>query len=119
MEQTAEFLMQGDQDAILRFTQVRRTEGVATDAAGLTVDWSYSPFNAQPVLSTASLGEIRGKLPLLDLGAALIVVEMRADFYAGMPEIGFGKVTFRGGVSSLPRFAQQFAITGTGTSTCL
>ena len=119
MEQTAEFLMQGDQDAILRFTQVRRTEGVATDAAGLTVDWSYSPCNAKAALTTATISNIRSKLPLIDLGAALIVVEVDVDFDPRMSEIGFGKMTFRGFLSSLPRFEQQFGITGTGTTTCL
>lgn len=119
MEMTGEFLMQGDQNAIMRFTQVRRTSGVATDTAGLTIDWSYSPCNAKAALTTATISNIRSKLPLIDLGAALIVVEVDVDFDPRMSEIGFGKMTFRGFLSSLPRFEQQFGITGTGTTTCL
>lgn len=119
MEQTAEFLMHDDQNAIMRISQVRRTSGVATDTAGLTVDWSYSPCGAKVAITTATINTIRNKLPLIDLGAALVVVEFEADYNAGMDEIGFGAMTFRGFLSSLPRFEQQFSISGTGRTTCL
>lgn len=119
MEQTAEFLMHDDQNAVMRITQVRRTSGVATDTAGLTIDWSYSPCNAKTALTTATISQIRTKLPLIDLGAALIVVEVDVEYDPGMSEVGFGKMTYRGFLSSLPRFEQQFGITGTGTTTCL
>lgn len=119
MERTAEFLMMDDQNAIMRVSQVRRTSGVASDAAGLTVDWSYSPCGAKTAITTATISTIRSKLPLIDLGAALVVVEFDVGFDAGMSEIGFGQLNFRGFLSSLPRFEQQFSLTGTGTTTCL
>lgn len=119
MEQTAEFLMHDDQNAVMRITQVRRTSGVATDTTGLAIDWSYSPCNAKTALTTATISQIRTKLPLIDLGAALIVVEVDVEYDPGMSEVGFGKMTYRGFLSSLPRFEQQFGITGTGTTTCL
>ncbi|OYU20165.1 MAG: hypothetical protein CFE34_01695 [Rhodobacteraceae bacterium PARR1] len=119
MEQTAEFLMHDDQNAIMRISQVRRTSGIATDTAGLTVDWSYSPCNAKPAITTATISTVRSKLPLIDLGAALVVVEFDVSYDPGMAEIGFGMMNYRGFLSSLPRFEQQFSITGTGTTTCL
>lgn len=119
MEQTAEFLMHDDQNAIMRISQVRRTAGTATSSTGLTVDWSYSPCNAKVAVTTATIDTIRSKLPLIDLGAALVVVEIDVQYDPGMEEIGFGKMTYRGFLSSLPRFEQQFGITGTGRSTCL
>lgn len=119
MEQTAEFLMHDDQNAVMRITQVRRTSGVATDTTGLAIDWSYSPCNAKTALTTATISQIRTKLPLIDLGAALIVVEVDVEYDPGMSEVGFGKMTYRGFLSSLPRFEQQFGITGTGTTSCL
>lgn len=119
MEQTAEFLMHDDQNAIMRISQVRRTSGIATDTAGLTVDWSYSPCGAKAAVTTATISTIRSKLPLIDLGAALLVVEFDVNYNAGMTEIGFGEMNFRGFLSSLPRFEQQFTLTGTGTTTCL
>ncbi len=119
MERTAEFLMHDDQNAIMRISQVRRTSGTATTSTGLVVDWSYSPCNAKTPVTTATISNIRNKLPLIDLGAALIVVEVDVTYDAGMPEINFGTMNFSGFLSSLPRFEQQFSITGTGTTTCL
>lgn len=119
MEQTAEFLMHDNQNAIMRVSQVRRTSGIATDTAGLTVDWSYSPCNAKTAITTATISTIRDKLPLIDLGAALVVVEFDVNFDAGMKEINFGQMNFSEVLSSLPRFEQQFSLTGTGTSTCI
>ena len=119
MEQTAEFLMHDDQNAVMRISQVRRTSGVATDTAGLAIDWSYSPCSAKTALTTATISQVRTKLPLIDLSAALVVVEIEVQYDAGMQEIGFGAMTFRGFLSSLPRFEQQFGLNGTGTTTCL
>lgn len=119
MEQTAEFLMHDDQNAVMRISQVRRTSGVATDTAGLAIDWSYSPCSAKTALTTATISQVRTKLPLIDLGASLIVVEIDVEYDPGMSEVGFGKMTYRGFLSSLPRFEQQFGLTGTGTTTCL
>lgn len=119
MERTAEFLMMDDQNAIMRVSQVRRTAGTATTATGLTVDWSYSPCGARTAITTATINTIRSKLPLIDLGAALVVVEFDVGYDAGMSEIGFGQMNFTGFLSSLPRFEQQFGLTGSGTTTCL
>jgi Flp pilus assembly protein TadG len=119
MERTAEFLMMDDQNAIMRVSQVRRTAGTATTATGLTVDWSYSPCGARTAITTATINTIRSKLPLIDLGAALVVVEFDVGYDAGMSEIGFGQMNFTGFLSSLPRFEQQFSLTGSGTTTCL
>lgn len=119
MEKTSEFLMHDDQNAVMRISQVRRTSGVATNSAGLTVDWSYSPCNAKPSITTATISTIRSKLPLIDLGAALVVVEFDVQYDPGMAEVGFGMMTYSGFLSSLPRFEQQFSLTGTGTTACL
>lgn len=119
MERTAEFLMQDDQNAIMRITQVRRIVGTADNTGGLTVDWSYSPCNAKTPITSATLSQIRTKLPLIDNGAALVVVEFDVSYDAGMPEIDFGVMNFTGFLASLPRFEQRFSLTGTGTSVCL
>lgn len=119
MEQTAEFLMHDDQNAVIRFTQVRRTSGVATDTSGLTVDWSYSPCGAKTALTTSTISQIRSKLPLIDLGAALVVVEMDVSFNPNMAAIGLGPMNYKGFLASLPRFEQQFALSGTGRVGCL
>jgi hypothetical protein len=119
MERTAEFLMHGDHNAVIRFSQVRRTSGVATDTGGLTIDWSYSPCGARTALTTATISAIRNRLPLIDLGASLIVVELEVSHNMGLNEVGFGTINYRGFLSSLPRFEQQFSISGTGTTTCI
>lgn len=119
MERTAEFLMQSDHNVIMRISQVRRTSGVATDNNGLTVDWSYSPCGARTAVTSATISTIRNRLPLIDLGAALIVVEVDVIHNMGLQEVGFGTINYKGFLSSLPRFEQQFSITGTGTSTCI
>ena len=92
---------------------------MATETAGLAIDWSYSPCSAKTALTTATISQVRTKLPLIDLGASLIVVEIDVEYDPGMSEVGFGKMTYRGFLSSLPRFEQQFGLTGTGTTTCL
>ena len=119
MERTAEFLMHNDHNVLMRISQVRRTSGIATDTAGLTVDWSYSPCGAKTAITTATISTIRSRLPLIDLGAALIVVEVDVDHNMGLQEVGFGTIAYRGFLSSLPRFEQQFSLSGTGTVTCL
>ncbi len=118
MAQTATFLMRSDRSAALRVSQVRRIAGQATDTTGLVVDWSYSPCGKSALLQTATVGSVRNKLPLIDLGSALILVELEVAYDARMPSIGFGKITHRAYLSSLPRFEQQFLLTGTGATAC-
>lgn len=118
MAVTAQFLIPGQAKPALRISQIRRISGTATDAGGLTVDWSYSPCGRVKALATGTVGTIRDKLQMIDLGSALIVLELDVDYDAGMPALGFGKMTHRGFLTSLPRFEQQFALTGTETGFC-
>lgn len=121
MENTAEFLMHNNQNAIMRFTQVRRTSGTASSTTGLTVDWSYSPCGAMTTLTTATIGSIQSKVPMLDLGAAVVVTEMKVDYSFGFKHNGqnYDALTFNSFLAAMPRFEQQFTLTGTGTSTCI
>lgn len=121
MENTAEFLMHNDQNALMRFTQVRRVSGTATSTTGLAVDWSYSPCGAKTALTTSTVGTIYPKLPMIDLGAALVVVEMTVEYSPGFTykKQTFAKLTFDGFLAAMPRFEQQFTLTGTGVSTCM
>lgn len=112
LERTAEFLLMEDQNARLRFSQVRRT------STGLVIDWSYSPCNALPLLGNDP-GFSMNSVPLLAVGSAVVIVELVVPFE---PEytIGISPTTFRRTVMALPRFEQTFtAPTGVGTTTCI
>lgn len=121
MENTAEFLMHNDQNALMRFTQVRRVSGTATSSTGLAVDWSYSPCGARTALTTSTVNTIYPKLPMIDLGAALVVVELTVDYSPGFTyqQQTLGKMTFNGFLAAMPRFEQQFSLTGNGVTNCI
>lgn len=118
MKLTADFAMQDAQQTTLRVSQVSRASGTPTDPNGLVVDWSYSPCNRAPALGDATLGTVKARLPMIDLGASLVVVELVVEHDAGMPSINFSKMSFAAFIASLPRFEQRYALAGTSAAVC-
>lgn len=124
LERTAEFLLRPEQDAAIRFTQVTRQSGTPPNVAGLVVNWSYSPCGRflpaqnDPTFSLANV-------PLLNVGATVIIVEMRVPFSPrnGLEVLsGLDDEIFYRRIAAMPRFESQpfqNPASPAGTTTCI
>lgn len=117
LERTAEFILDPDQNATLRFTQVTLRDGAApTDPPVIEVDWSYSPCGARPA-AVAGPGFDVASLPMMAVGATMIVTEVQVP-YASTSDL-IPSLLFERRAVSLYRFEPRFDLTGTGTVTCI
>lgn len=78
LDRTLEFLIR--RNANLRITSVRRISGGPTGTAGLDVLWSYSPGNAIPVLTDATVFEVGQHIPMMAVGSNMIIFEARVPY---------------------------------------
>lgn len=116
LERTAEFLIDPDQDAAVRFTQVTLVAGAtAGDPPTLQIDWSYSPCSALPA-ATAGPGFDTASLPAMAVGASMVVTDMRVPYVSTFSLIP--SMTFERRAVSLYRFEARFDLAGSGASTC-
>ena len=117
LETTAEFILDPEQNAAIRFTQVTLQPGLTPEAPPvIQVEWSYSPCNALPI-DQAGPGFDVEDLPLMAVGATMIVTDVQVPFASTfdlMPSILFERRAV-----SLYRFEMRFDLQGTGTSTCI
>jgi Flp pilus assembly protein TadG len=117
LETTAEFILDPDQDAKVRFTQVTMRPGDAPgDPPYIAVDWSYSPCQAKP-MAMAGPGFDAQSLPMMAVGASMIVTEVEVPFTPDFDLIP--ELTFERRAVSLYRFEMRFDLEGDGTSTCI
>lgn len=117
LEQTAEFILDPEQNASIRFTQVTLRPGPTPDSAPvIEVDWSYSPCQALPQ-ATADAGFDSATLPMMALGATMIVTEVQVPYTSTFELIP--SLLFERRAVSLYRFETAFALAGTGTATCI
>lgn len=116
LERTAEFLIDSDQDAALRFTQVTMVAGAtSTDPPTLRIDWSYSPCGMMSG-AVAGAGFDTASLPAMAVGASMIVTEMRVPYVSTFDLIP--SMTFERRAVALYRFEARFDLAGAGASSC-
>lgn len=117
LERTAEFILDPDQDAAIRFTQVTLQPGAApTDPPTIQVDWSYSPCDALPATEIAA-GFDASDLPMMAVGATMIVTDVAVPFSPTFDLVP--PMVFERRAVSLYRFEPRFNLAGTGTATCI
>lgn len=117
LERTAEFILDPDQNASIRFTQVTLRPGPTPDAPPeIDVDWSYSPCQALP-LAVPGTGFQPADLPMMAVGATMVVTEVQVPYISNFQLIP--SMVFERRAVSLYRFEQAFTLTGTGTTTCI
>lgn len=117
LETTAEFILNPDQDAAIRFTQVTLQPGpFPGDPPQIQVDWTYSPCDALP-LAEAGAGFDANVLPLMAVGATMIVTDVRVPFISTFDLLP--SILFERRAVSLYRFESRFDLGGTGTSVCI
>ncbi|WGV16509.1 hypothetical protein [Fuscovulum ytuae] len=117
LETTAEFILNPEQNAAIRFTQVTLQPGaVPGDPPQIQVDWSYSPCGAL-ALADAGPGFDANVLPLMAVGATMIVTDVQVPFVSTFDLVP--SILFERRAVSLYRFETSFELQGTGTSTCI
>lgn len=67
-------------DAALRVTSLRRLSGGPSGLAGMEVRWSHSPGAAMPALTTATLSTVQSHIPIMAIGATMIMVEVQVAY---------------------------------------
>ena len=117
LETTAEFILDPDQNAAVRFTQVTMRPGENPgDPPFVDVDWSYSPCGAMPQ-AVRGPGFDTASLPMMAVGATMIVTEVEVPFTPTFDLIP--ALTFERRAVSLYRFEMRFDLHGDGTATCI
>lgn len=116
LDRTAEFILDDDQDAAIRFTQVTLVAGAdADDPPELRIDWTYSPCSALPAAAPGPGFSVED-LPLMATGATMIVTDVLVPFesqFALIPSMEFERR-----VVAIYRFEQSFTLEGAGASSC-
>lgn len=116
LEQTAEFIIDPDQNAALRFTQVTRVAGAtANDPPTIRVDWSYSPCGVLPA-AVPGPDFSEASLPMMAVGATMLVTDMQVPYVSTFDL--FPSLTFERRAVSLYRFEPSFTLAGVGASSC-
>lgn len=116
LEKVAEFLIDPDQNAAVRFTQVTLVAGATTnDPPELRVDWSYSPCGAMPA-AVAGPGFDTASLPMMATGATMLVTDMEVPYVSTFDLIP--SITFERRAVSLYRFEARFDLAGSGGTSC-
>jgi hypothetical protein len=116
LDRTAEFILDPEQDAAVRFTQVSMVAGATEgDPPTLVVDWSYSPCNALPA-AVVEPGFDAASLPLMAPGSSLIVTDVQVPFTSDFELIP--SMTLERRAAALYRFENSFALVGQGAATC-
>lgn len=118
LETTAEFILEPNMNAEIRFTQVTLQPGPTAEAPPvLNIDWSYSPCGALP-MAVAGDGFDQASLPMMAVGSTMIVTDVRAPFISTFDLIP--SLTFERRAVSLYRSVQRFnALEGDGTAACI
>lgn len=117
LETTAEFILNPEQDAAIRFTQVTLQPGASPgDPPQMQVDWTYSPCNALNFADAGPGFEV-DDLPLMAVGASMIVTDVQVPFVSTFDLLP--SLLFERRAVSLYRFELRFDLEGTGTSTCI
>jgi len=109
LETTLEFLIR--EDARIRVTSIRRTSDGPTGVLGLDVLWSYSPNNAMPVLTEATLNQIEPEIPMMAIGSNMVIFEVVSP-YAPLTDI-LEVDTITEIVAMRPRFLPTLCMQGT------
>lgn len=116
LDRTAEFILDPDQDAAIRFTQVTKEAGQSPgDPGTIRIDWSYSPCNAMPAAQAGPGFDIQ-TLPMMADGSSLIVTDMQVPFVSELDLIP--SITFERRAAALYRFENRFTLVGEGAVTC-
>lgn len=116
LDRTAEFILDPDQDAAIRFTQVTMVAGPnPDDPSTIRIDWSYSPCNALPA-AQAGEGFDAASLPMMANGSSLIITDVQVPF-ASTTEL-IPDMTFERRAAALYRFENSFALVGQGATSC-
>lgn len=116
VDRTAEFIIDPELDAAVRFTQVTLLAGATpTDPDTLRIDWTYSPCSALPA-AQAGTGFDVASLPVMAEGASMLVTDVRVAFPSMFDLIP--SMTFDRRAVALYRFENSFTLEGTGASTC-
>jgi Flp pilus assembly protein TadG len=106
MATVIDYLTHSAQPAQIRVTSATRL----TDAEdGLAVQWSYSPGNALPAMTTADLYDIRNEIPLMALGTTAIILEVSVPFQPAL-NVGLSASNMTEFLVTRPRFLPKLCL---------
>lgn len=109
MRDLMRFLMKSDQGVRIRVSVITWSQ----INNRFEVDWSRSPDNAFPQLTTASINQvaIAGRIPAMADGARATLVETEVDYHAAF-DVGIADKTLKQFVVTRVRFPPKLCITG-------
>lgn len=100
MASVINYLTRSAQPAQIRVTSATR---LTDQEDGLAVQWSYSPGNALPVMTTADLYDIRTEIPMMALGTTAIILEVNVPFTPAL-NVGLSASNMSEFLVTRPRF---------------
>ncbi len=107
VDDVVEYLIDENQDARLRVTQVYWNE----DNSRFEVDWSDSPTDGMTPQTTTSLQDYAYEIPSMAPGAVAIILEMEVDYEPSF-DIGMPDQIFKQFVVTRPRFPPCLTLAG-------
>lgn len=108
LETTLEFIIR--RNANVRVTSIRRTSDGPTGVTGLDVLWSFSPGNALPARTEATLTDIQGDIPMMSIGSNVVIFEAVVPYVAVTDILDVN--TINETVVMRPRFLPTLCMTG-------
>lgn len=108
LETTMEYMIR--RNANIRVTSIRRTTDGPTGVLGLDVLWSYSPGNVLTPRTEASLTEIVDDIPMMSIGANIVIFEAQVPYVSVTDMITVNAITET--IAMRPRFLPTLCMTG-------
>lgn len=107
MKSVIELLINGDQDVKMRITSITYKKS----ASEFQVLWSYSPGSAMTELTTATLLDLKSRIPAMSDADYATIVETEMAYVPAF-NIGMNATTFRQFIITRPRFVAPTCLTG-------
>jgi Flp pilus assembly protein TadG len=109
MKKVLEYLIDEDQDARLRVTEVTWSGANAR----YEVHWSRTTSTAMPALTTTALQDYIYQIPTMSAGDYVVIVEVEVDYQPAF-DVGMQDQTFKQFIVTRPRFAPCLPIDTSG-----
>lgn len=107
MDAMMEYLIDADQDAKTRVSSITWSQLNNR----YEVQWSRSPGNAMPQLTTASVADLAGRLPTMFDGDFIVLVEVEVGYHPSF-NVGIGEQTLKQFIATRPRFLSKICLSG-------
>ncbi len=107
MDSMMEYLIDSDQNAKIRVSSITWSQLNNR----YEVQWSRSPGNAMPQLTTATVAPLADRLPTMFDGDFIVLVEVEVGYHPSF-NVGIGDQTMKQFIATRPRFLSKICLTG-------